>query len=97
MPLKTATQKQRKMGRVSARLYRIPLQVMQVLVLRHGETYPICPRCGCTVDREYMRFCDRCGQRLGWERLDLAKEINAPRNKEQIHGGRTEMFRPPCL
>ena len=81
MPLKTATQKQRKLGRISAMLYRIPLPVTQVLVLLHGDTYPICPRCDCTIDRAYMNFCDRCGQRLGWELLDFAKEVKAPRMK----------------
>ena len=30
-------------------------------------------------EREYMNYCDRCGQRLGWELFDSAKVIRAPR------------------
>lgn len=26
----------------------------------------ICPRCDSLLDREFVRFCDRCGQRLDW-------------------------------
>lgn len=81
MPLKTATQKQRKPGRISAMLYRLPLPVTRILVLRHGDAYPICPRCNCTVDREYMNFCDRCGQRLSWEAFLHAKVILAPHDR----------------
>ena len=64
---------------IPASLYRIPLPVTQVLILTHGDTYPICPRCDCTLDREYMCYCDRCGQCLSWDLLDFAKEVHAPR------------------
>ena len=47
--------------------YRIPRQVRQVSVLQNGDSYPICPRCDISIDREYMSFCDRCGQRLSWK------------------------------
>ncbi len=30
------------------------------------DGYYVCPRCGCLLDREFIRFCDRCGQRLDW-------------------------------
>lgn len=69
----------KKPGHISAILYRLPLPVTEVLVLLHGDSYPICPRCDCAVDREYMRFCDRCGQRLGWELFDFARIVYAPR------------------
>lgn len=81
MPLKTATKKPHKPGRISAVLYRIPLQVSEVLVLHNGDGYPICPRCDCTLEREYMNFCDRCGQKLGWEFFGFARKIPAPRRK----------------
>ena len=33
----------------------------------HGLTmFPVCPGCGCTLEREYQNFCDRCGQMLDW-------------------------------
>ena len=34
--------------------------------------YPICPKCGRTMEREYQHYCDRCGQRLGWKGLSKA-------------------------
>ena len=40
--------------------------------------YPVCPRCKLTLDREYQRFCDRCGQRLDWSRYDKAVVILKP-------------------
>lgn len=76
----TAAKIHKKPWRISAFLYRMPLPVTKVLVFSHGDSYPICPRCDCTVDREYMRFCDRCGQRLCWELFDHANVVHAPRN-----------------
>lgn len=49
--------------------YRIPMEVMQILKLPNEDCYPVCPRCKITVDREYMHYCDRCGQKLGWKKL----------------------------
>lgn len=46
--------------------YRILMRVTAVPCLRLGEgltTYPICPRCRRTVERENQSFCDRCGRR----------------------------------
>jgi len=48
--------------------YRIPRRVKQMTVLKNGESYPVCPRCDISIDREYMSFCDRCGQCLSWKR-----------------------------
>lgn len=75
----TAVKMRKKPGRISAILYRLPLLVTKVLVFPHGDSYPICPRCDCTMVREYMRFCDRCGQRLDWKLFDHAKVVHAPR------------------
>lgn len=77
MPLRAEIRAQHKLGRLSALRYRLPMQVAEVMVLIHGESYPVCPRCGCTMDREYMNFCDRCGQRLDWERFDFAETVHA--------------------
>lgn len=73
MLLKTAATKRRKHSRIPAYLYRIPLPVCKVVVYCSGDSYPVCPRCDCTIDREYMNFCDRCGQCLAWGALDLVK------------------------
>ena len=81
MPSKTAIAKRHKFARISALSYRIPLSVNKVLLLASGDSYPICPRCDCTFDREYMNFCDRCGQRLGWEFFEFANIVQAPYKK----------------
>lgn len=47
--------------------YRRPLAVKKVLVYHGGYSYPVCPKCNMTLDREYMNFCDRCGQMLDWK------------------------------
>ena len=73
MPLKTTITRQRKLFWIPAYLYRIPIPVTAVVVYGDGDSYPVCPRCDCTLDREYMRFCDRCGQRLAWDALDYAE------------------------
>ena len=82
MPLKAENQMQHKRGHISAVLYRIPLPVIAVLELRPSDYYPICPRCDRTMDREYMNYCDRCGQCLGWGMFDFAKVIHVPRKRE---------------
>lgn len=53
--------------------YRRPLSIKEVVVLKSGSCYPKCPRCRLSIDREYMNFCDRCGQRLEWRGFSLGK------------------------
>lgn len=38
-------------------------------------SYPVCPKCGITINREYQDFCDRCGQKLDWSELENAVVI----------------------
>lgn len=52
--------------------FRQPMQVRELAQYRSGELFPVCPRCKSAMEREYQRYCDRCGQRLGWERLSRA-------------------------
>jgi len=49
--------------------YRIPLPVTQILLYPNGYSYPVCPRCRRCLDREFLRFCCLCGQRLDWDRF----------------------------
>ena len=35
-------------------------------------TFPVCPRCRGSLEREYQSFCDNCGQRLNWAAYDYA-------------------------
>ena len=39
------------------------------------DSYYRCPRCKITMEREFIRYCDRCGQCLDWSRHDWAKII----------------------
>ena len=57
--------------------YRLPCAVQEVRVFPNGDCYPICPKCNLTLEREYMNFCDRCGQRLDWEGFGEAVEVMA--------------------
>lgn len=59
-------------------LFRIPMEVRECIV-HHGlygfTTYPICPRCQQSFEREYQAFCDRCGQKLCWKGYSGSKTI----------------------
>lgn len=52
--------------------YRLPLAVQEVRVFSNGNSFPVCPKCGLTLEREYMNFCDRCGQKLDWKEYEKA-------------------------
>lgn len=81
MPLNQLEQRHCKPSIFHAISYRIPLPVLEVLVLPSGDGYSVCPRCDSLLDREYMRYCDRCSQHLGWEMFDHAKVVNWPRKQ----------------
>ena len=81
MPLKQMKEKHRKPSILDAISYRIPLPVSEVVLFRSGDSYTVCPRCDSLLDREYMRYCDCCGQHLFWELLDYARVVYAPRKK----------------
>ena len=56
--------------------YRTPRMVTERKVYKSmfGETgYYICPRCDITLEREFVVFCDRCGQKLDWRNYWKAK------------------------
>lgn len=51
--------------------FRRSMAVTEVVLFpRDIYPYPRCPRCRRTIDREYMGFCDRCGQKLDWTFFD---------------------------
>lgn len=54
--------------------YRAPLTVHEAMLLC-GSAYAVCPRCGITLERERMAFCDRCGQRLDWHSYGHARIV----------------------
>ena len=57
--------------------YRTELLVKEVMVFPNGHAYYVCPRCSITLEREFMSYCDRCGQRLGWKWYKKARIIYA--------------------
>lgn len=32
-----------------------------------STTFPVCPRCMSSMEREFQAFCDSCGQKLQWD------------------------------
>ena len=59
--------------------YRTAMRVTELMVYRSSGTedagYFVCPRCRVTLEREFVPFCDRCGQRLNWKGCKYAKVI----------------------
>ena len=45
-----------------------PLPVLRTKQLG-GCEFPVCPGCGCTLEREYQSYCDRCGCKLNWKNV----------------------------
>ena len=52
--------------------YRKTMQVKNIYVYTkcNNNAFPVCPRCRTPLEREYQAFCDRCGQKLGWEKYE---------------------------
>ena len=50
-----------------AESYRSPMLVTHLRVYQ-TTSYYICPRCGVTLEWEFMSYCDRCGQCLDWRK-----------------------------
>lgn len=66
MRVNTLHNKQSKTKEEEALSYRIPNCVTETKLLKNGDAYPVCPRCRATLEREYVKYCDRCGQALKW-------------------------------
>ena len=79
MPLKQMKARRRSVSVFSAIAYRIPMPVTKILRFPRGGSYPVCPHCDNALDREYMSFCDCCGQKLAWGSFALATVVQAPR------------------
>lgn len=64
--------------------YRLKMPVTEVMLFPDGNGYYLCPRCHVTMEREFMNFCDRCGQRLGWKGYKKATVVY-PGQRNQVH------------
>lgn len=52
--------------------FRYPMTVKEIYRFKDRAEYPLCPKCGSTLEWEYQSFCDRCGQKLSWKCYDDA-------------------------
>ena len=77
MPLKLAIRKAPEEQDEDAISYRIAMRVRCVKFFADSGSYPVCPRCQATMEREYTAYCDRCGQHLSWEAFEKAYRIIA--------------------
>lgn len=50
-----------KQDDMDAESYRIPMTVTRLQEYK-STAYYICPRCEMTLEWDFMRYCDRCGQ-----------------------------------
>ena len=56
------------------KLYRKAMAVKECVLYTHtGYSFPVCPRCNSSLEREYQSYCDRCGQCLDWKEYRKAK------------------------
>lgn len=64
--------------------YRRPMLVRELMVfpaMRPMDSYYVCPRCQTTLEREFVKYCDRCGQCLDWEQYEQARIVYPGRQK----------------
>ena len=51
-------------------IYNQPSEVTSIRYFTHSKTSnAVCPSCNCSIEREYQKYCDQCGQLLGWKRF----------------------------
>ena len=74
---KVSSKKQTRITRalLNALTYRTPLPVTRVMAYFDDTAYPLCPRCASALEREYVFFCDQCGQKLSWDFFEYAKVV----------------------
>ena len=56
--------------------YRVPMMVDEAIIYRKAFTddlYYRCPRCQTFLARDFMAYCDRCGQCLNWSDYKKAR------------------------
>ena len=57
--------------------YRQKLAVKELTLYESDDSiYALCPRCNGIIDREYMKFCYHCGQKLSWMNWEKSPIIN---------------------
>ena len=53
--------------------YRKKLPIKETTIYeKENSVYALCPRCRSVMERDYIRFCGNCGQRLQWQNWEKA-------------------------
>lgn len=63
---------------IPAESFRKSMSVNKILIFQNcnGLTgYYVCPRCEVSLEREFVSYCDRCGQALDWKYYKKAVRI----------------------
>ena len=51
--------------------FRIPRHVGESVYFKQEKSsFAKCPRCDSTLERDHVKYCDRCGQCLAWDSED---------------------------
>lgn len=61
--------------------FRIPMPVAEIHIfpsVSGSPSFPACPRCRHTLEREYMAYCNSCGQCLSWQNFKNAAVVIRP-------------------
>ena len=61
--------------------FRIPMPVAEVHIfplIPGAPSFPVCPQCGSTLEREYLNYCCYCGQCLSWKHFNNASIVIRP-------------------
>ena len=53
--------------------YRSAMRIKDAILFGDEYICYCCPRCNISLDREFISFCDRCGQKLDWTKYRQAK------------------------
>ena len=53
--------------------YRGKMRVKEYRQYSDLNCFPVCPRCGSSLEIDFQAYCDRCGQALNWKKYHKAK------------------------
>ncbi len=66
-----------KLAKMAA--YRTPMKITEIRITHNFYSgnigYYLCPRCKMELERDFMGYCNCCGQKLDWRGYRKAKRI----------------------
>lgn len=73
---------------VSLASYHSPMEIAEMVITYDtfwgNEGYYLCPRCKSSLERDFMLFCNCCGQKLDWNKYKEVKRIYPTQNDKTI-------------